>query len=82
MSIHCEKLVKKLVDKYFKSSTKAQSSNSLILIEKNTESKADYDKGDSEDDETEDTLNLQEKVIITDKIRKLSNEGLASVNDI
>ena len=40
---------------------------------------AEEDNGSDNENENNDSLSLQEKVLITDRIRKLSNEGLAAV---
>jgi len=47
------------------------------LIE--TKKEVDEDNVSDNENENSDSLSLQEKVLVTDRIRKLSNEGLAAV---
>lgn len=101
MANHCEKIVKRLTDKYFKPTTNplvpslTKSSKNLennlfqkkkkLILNLNQKSKNYFKKffsialSDNEDNETGDNLTLQEKVKLTDSIRKLSNKGLSSV---
>jgi hypothetical protein len=54
----------------------------ILFIEKpQMELKKEVEEDNISDNENEnsDSLSLQEKVLITDRIRKLSNEGLAAV---
>jgi len=90
MAIHCEKLVKRLMDKHFKPTTVSvnKSTSKFFFIIFYNQEKAPIHESKSENfpDEEElddadigEVLNLQEKIAITDKIRKLTNEGLAAV---
>ncbi len=85
MANHCEKIVKKLIDKHFKQTSNTTNTKSAskynFILEKNeskNDSNADEEEGQNEDD-AEDCLQLQEKILLTEKVRKLNNEGLASV---
>jgi hypothetical protein len=80
MAVHCEKLVKKTIEKLFK--------NSIITNKSDKKSKSETKSQDNDDNESENEnnennyLNLQEKMNLTDKIRKLANDGLAAVKYI
>jgi len=50
----------------------------LEKTESKNDSNADEDEGQNEGD-ADDCLQLQEKILLTEKVRKLNNEGLASV---
>ncbi len=58
----------------------------ILRIEKGTVQKQETFAGADDDEMGDgkfgDSLNLQEKIAITDKIRKLTNEGLAAVSII
>jgi hypothetical protein len=96
MANHCEKLIKKLIDKNFKQTptvASAKSSSNEFYIKLNLgkektasqETKADLkmeDQSDNEESVTSDLLSMTEKMTVTDRIRKLANEGLAAVNII